>query len=84
MILPRLGRLKSLRRHPKHLAHGPAVGLIDQRGIPTHKCLNCGCTVFVIHAVFEDYDITGWYLEGSCSCCGSPLTVPCPVDHPER
>jgi hypothetical protein len=34
--------------------------------------------------VFEDYDITGWYLEGSCSCCGSPLTVPCPVDDPER
>lgn len=84
MAIPRLGRLTSLRRRPKHVAHGAVGGLIDQRGIPTHECLNCGCNVFAVHAVFDDYDIAGWYLEGSCSCCGSPLTVPCPADDPER
>ena len=83
--MSRLQRLLTARwRKPRHRAHHQsAVPLIDQRGIPTHACLVCGCNVLVVHATFEDYDITGWYLDGSCSCCGSPLTVPCPVDAPD-
>jgi hypothetical protein len=70
-------------RKPRHLAHEVTGDLmVDQRGIPTHACLNCGCNIFVVHASFEEYDIAGWYLDGTCSCCGSPLTVPCPVDSP--
>ena len=75
--------MKRLRRLASHRPHPPARELLlDQRGIPTHACLACGCNVFVIHATFEDYDIAGWYLDGTCSCCGSPLTAPCPVDAP--
>lgn len=83
------GRLRALWRRPRHADHphgsdgAGTTALIDQRGIPTHACLNCGCNVFTIQAVFEEYDISGWYLDGACSCCGSPLTVPCPVDDPE-
>jgi len=57
--------------------------LIDQRGIPTHECLNCGGNVFLIRAVFENYDIASWFLDGNCAECGSPVTVPCPVDDPD-
>ena len=58
--------------------------LIDQRGIPTHECLNCGSNIFNIRAVFEDYTIVTWFLEGTCAECGSPVTVPCPVDDPDN
>jgi hypothetical protein len=66
-----------------HEHHTMSELTIDQRGIPTHQCLNCGCNVFVIKATFEDYDISGWFMDAECSCCASPLTAPCPVDHPE-
>lgn len=60
----------------------PATPLIDQRGIPTHICLVCGCGVFLIRAMFEDYEMAGYYLDAECAACGCPLTVPCPVDRP--
>lgn len=56
--------------------------LIDQRGIPTHVCLVCGSGVFLVRAVFEDYEMSGYYLDAECAACGSPVTVPCPVDRP--
>jgi hypothetical protein len=75
--------LRRIRRRAVHTPHLIETDvLIDQRGIPTHACLSCGCNVFLIHATFEEYDIAGWYLDGTCSCCGSPLTAPCPVDDP--
>jgi hypothetical protein len=60
----------------------PAPPLIDQRGIPTHTCLVCGCGVFLVRAMFEDYELSGYFLDAECAACGSPLTVPCPVDRP--
>jgi len=56
---------------------------IDATGIPTHECLNCGYNVFLIAVAFEEYDISWWALNGECYSCGSPVTVPCPVDHPD-
>ena len=50
---------------------------------PVHAC-TCGCTVFNIMASFEDYDIVWWFLEGSCANCGNLITIPCPVDNPEK
>lgn len=57
--------------------------LIDARGIPSHECVNCGYNVFLVPAAFEDYDIAWWGLEGKCLSCNAPVTVPCPVDHPD-
>lgn len=59
------------------------VALLDQRGIPTNECLHCGSNVFTIKAVFEDYEIAGYYLDATCAICDSPLTAPCPVDRPD-
>lgn len=58
--------------------------LIDQRGVPTHACLVCGCSVLVIRATFEDYELAGYFLDAECAECGSPLTAPCPVDRPDH
>lgn len=59
------------------------VAELDQRGIPTNQCLHCGSNTFEIKAVFEDYEIVGYYLDAKCAVCHSPLTAPCPVDRPD-
>jgi len=56
---------------------------LDARGLPTHACPNCGHLVFKIKAMFEDYDIVMWFVDGECDDCGTLLTVPCPVDDPD-
>jgi hypothetical protein len=61
----------------------PHGALVDQRGIPTNECLHCGSNVFVVKAVFEDYELAGYYLDADCAVCDSPVTAPCPVDRPE-
>lgn len=58
--------------------------VIDTRGIPSHACLNCGGELFKVLATFEDYDIATWSTDGYCVACGAAVTVPCPVDNPER
>jgi hypothetical protein len=39
--------------------------------------------VFKVKAMFEDYDIAMWFVDGECDDCGTLLTVPCPVDDPD-
>lgn len=56
---------------------------IDQRGIPSNECINCGCNVQVIRAIFQDYELVMWFLDSFCSDCGSPMTAPTPIDNPE-
>lgn len=55
---------------------------IDQRGIPTHECLNCGSNMFKITATFENYEVAMYWDEAECAMCDSPLTVPTLPDHP--
>lgn len=60
--------------------------MIDFRGIPTPQCPNCGCNILNIKAQFDetDYEIGMYFLDGSCSKCGTLLTVPTPLDHPSK
>jgi hypothetical protein len=50
---------------------------------PLHIC-SCGCTVFNIMAAFEDYELVWYFLDGTCASCGNLLTIPCPIDDPEK
>jgi hypothetical protein len=56
---------------------------MDARGIPTHACPQCGCTEFLIRATFQDCEIAGYYVNGTCFECGSNVTVPTPLDRAE-
>ena len=49
------------------------------RGIPTHVCL-CGCRVFNVKCMFEDNEISMYFLDMHCADCGSPATAPTPED----
>ena len=69
------------RREPVHflIRYDPRVD-ISTRGIPSHVCLNCGCSTFKILAAFDDYEIAWYTLNGYCAECDAPVTVPCPAD----
>lgn len=56
---------------------------IDQSGIPTNECINCGSQWFQIHAFFQDYEIAAYIIEAKCSGCGADVTAPTPIDHPD-
>jgi hypothetical protein len=55
---------------------------IDQRGIPTHQCFNCGGEWFKVYCRFEDYEIAQYIIEATCVGCDSDVTAPTLVDSP--
>lgn len=57
--------------------------VLDARGVPTHACPNCGEMIFEIKAMFENYEIAMWMVDGRCSDCGTLVTVPTPLDNPD-
>ncbi len=72
-----------LPRLPKFRAKLPEKFGTDLRGLgPIHVC-PCGSQVFNVMAVFEDYEIVWYFLDGTCANCGNIVTVPCPVDKDE-
>lgn len=55
---------------------------IDQTGIVTHTCFNCGSNIFNIQVTFDDYELGLMFPEGTCTGCDSVVTIPAPWDHP--
>ena len=59
---------------------------IDARGIPTAECPSCGSNLIRCTVIFdtETYEPEMWLLDDAeCRECGTTLTAPCPVDHPD-
>jgi len=57
---------------------------INTRGIPSNECLACGSTLFTVQVQFdEDYNVASYLLNAECSICGSLVTAPTAIDHPE-
>ncbi len=52
---------------------------MDLRGTPTHLC-PCGCNIWNVKVVFEDFEIATYFLDMECISCGSVATAPTPVD----
>ena len=58
--------------------------MLDARGVPTPECPNCGSWLLRVNVTFgEDYKIAQYLLDGECAMCGTLLTVPTEIDHPE-
>lgn len=55
---------------------------MDIRGEPTHVC-PCGSMLWDIKAMFQDYEISMYFLDMECSECGTKATAPTLVDMPE-
>lgn len=54
--------------------------LIDLRGEPTHVCV-CGCFVWNVKTIFENGQISQYFLDMECAQCGSIATAPTPIDN---
>lgn len=52
---------------------------MDLRGTPTHLC-PCGCNIWNVKVMFEDFEIATYFLEMECANCGSMATAPTPLD----
>jgi hypothetical protein len=52
---------------------------IDLRGTPTHECV-CGCNIWNVKVIFDQYQIATYFLDMECANCGSLATAPTPVD----
>lgn len=56
----------------------------DLRGMgPLHVC-SCGSQVFNAMVSFEDYELSWYFLDGSCVSCGNLVTLPTPLDNPSN
>jgi hypothetical protein len=56
--------------------------VINQRGIPSHQCINCGGEWFRVLCRFEDYEIAQYIVEAFCEECGAEVDAPTLPDHP--
>ena len=52
---------------------------IDLRGTPTHICV-CGCHIWNVKVVFQDFEIATYFIDMECTNCGSFATAPTPID----
>jgi len=53
---------------------------MDLRGTPTHVC-PCGCNIFNVKVIFNNFEIATYFLDMECANCGSLATAPTPVDN---
>jgi len=57
----------------------PPLGA-DLRSLgPVHACI-CGSMLFKVGCMFEDNDISLWFVDAECALCGALVKVPTPAD----
>lgn len=58
---------------------------MDARGLPTPQCPSCYGVLFKVIVQFDptDYEIGLYLLDAECAKCGTLVTVPTPIDHPD-
>lgn len=52
---------------------------LDLRGTPTHECI-CGSNIWSVRAIFQDFEISSYFLDMQCMECGTLATAPTPLD----
>ena len=57
----------------------PEPTALDLRGTPTHICV-CGSNIWYVKTVFENYEISTYFLDMLCAACGNIATAPTLVD----
>jgi len=59
---------------------------MDLRGIPTTLCPSCDNPYFKVIVQFDptDYEIGLYFLDAECVKCGTLITAPTPLDHPNN
>ena len=59
-------------------------GKLDARGIATNECPTCANRLFTVQVSFDDdYNVGQYFLDAECAMCGTLVTAPTPLDHPE-
>lgn len=56
------------------------TGSLDYQDQVLHQCPVCGSNVWLIKAMFEDYEISMYFLDMECASCGTFAKAPTPLD----
>ena len=56
---------------------------MDFRPTIAHVCC-CGSNMFRVICMFEDYEISMYFLDMECINCGSLYNAPTPIDNPDE
>jgi len=60
----------------------PDLPSFDLSGIIMHECI-CGCNMWKIVVMFEEYEISSYILDMECINCGTRAKAPTPIDNPD-
>jgi hypothetical protein len=60
-------------------AEDAEANALDLRGTPTHECI-CGSNIWSVKAIFQDFEISSYFLDMQCMECGTLATAPTPLD----
>jgi hypothetical protein len=61
----------------------PYKDAMDLRGTPTHVCV-CGCNIWNVRVIFEDYSVSSYFVDMECANCGSMATAPTLADRESK
>jgi hypothetical protein len=61
------------------VAEEAEANALDLRGTPTHECI-CGSNIWSVRAIFQDFEISSYFLDMQCMECGTLATAPTPLD----
>jgi hypothetical protein len=61
------------------VAEEAEANALDLRGTPTHECI-CGSNIWSVKAIFQDFEISSYFLDMQCMECGTLATAPTPLD----
>ncbi len=78
--LPTLQKFRSYRNPYNGLSEPYGTDLRDLG--PVHVC-PCGSQVFNAMVSFDDFEISWYFLDGTCVSCGNLVKLPCPPDRDE-
>ena len=54
--------------------------VLDLRAMgPLHVCV-CGSRLFKVGCMFEDNEVSVWFVDAECALCNALVKVPTPVD----
>ena len=58
-------------------------GSLDYQDQILHECPVCESDIWLIKAMFDDYELSMYFLDMVCASCGTFAQAPTPLDRPK-
>lgn len=58
------------------------TGSLDYQDTILHECPLCESNLWIVKAMFDDYEMSMYFLDMECASCGTFAKAPTPLDRP--